>query len=109
LIVIFFSLLAEKGCGIDVCTPAPVTGLSLLSRPGERLDAETVLALILTEFEHLWKAFVAGRGDWAPFEENYLDAWMHSYVFRPHLTYGLRPLMSSSMAFSSIPHAATNS
>jgi biotin--protein ligase len=62
-----------------------VTALSLLSRPGERLDAETVLALILTEFERLWSAFVAGRGSWAPFEGAYLDAWMHSYVFRPSL------------------------
>jgi len=61
-----------------VCTPAPVAALSLLSRPGERLDSETVLALVLTEFESLWSAFIAGRGSWAPFEEAYLDAWMHS-------------------------------
>jgi biotin--protein ligase len=60
-----------------------VTALSLLSKPGERLDAETVLALILTEFERLWTTFVAGQGSWAPFEEAYLDAWMHSCVFRP--------------------------
>ncbi|KAH9994535.1 hypothetical protein BJV74DRAFT_770206 [Russula compacta] len=66
------------GCGINLCTPAPVTALSLLSRPGERLDVETMLVLILTEFERLWSAFVAGRGSWAPFEEAYLDAWMHS-------------------------------
>jgi len=66
------------GCGINVCTPAPVAALSLLSRPGERLDSETVLALVLTEFERLWSAFIAGRGSWAPFEEAYLDAWMHS-------------------------------
>ena len=74
---------AGKGWGINVCTPAPVTALSLLSRPGERLDVETVLALILTEFERLWNGFVAGQGSWAPFEEDYLDAWMHSYVFCP--------------------------
>ena len=63
-------------------TPAPVTALELLCKPGEHLDAETVLALVLTEFERLWTAFVAGRGSWAPFEETYLDMWMHSYVFR---------------------------
>jgi biotin---protein ligase len=73
-----FFLASEKGCGINVCTPEPVTALSLLSRPGERLDAETVLALVLTEFERLWTAFIAGGGSWAPFEEDYLDAWMHS-------------------------------
>ncbi|KAF8500181.1 class II aaRS and biotin synthetase [Russula emetica] len=66
------------GCGINVSTPAPVTALDLLCRPGEHLDAETVLALVLTEFERLWTEFVAGRGSWAPFEEAYLDMWMHS-------------------------------
>src|ERR1700679_2880807 len=70
-----------KGCGINVSTPAPVTALDLLCRPGEHLDAATVLALVLTEFERLWTAFVAGGGSWAPFEEAYLDMWMHSYVF----------------------------
>lgn len=64
-------------------TPTPVTALDLLCGPGEHLDAETVLALVLTEFERLWTAFVAGRGSWAPFEEAYLDMWMHSYVFHP--------------------------
>jgi biotin--protein ligase len=64
-----------------VSTPAPVTALDLLCRPGEHLDAETVLALVLTEFERLWTAFVAGGGSWAPFEEAYLHMWMHSYVF----------------------------
>jgi biotin---protein ligase len=69
-----------------VSTPAPVTALDLLCRPGKHLDAETVLALVLTEFERLWTAFVAGRGSWAPFEEAYLDMWMHSYVFlSPHV------------------------
>ncbi|KAI9508257.1 class II aaRS and biotin synthetase [Russula earlei] len=67
------------GCGINVCTPAPVTALSsLLSEPGEWLDVETMLALILNEFERLWSAFVSGRGSWVSFEEAYLDAWMHS-------------------------------
>jgi len=66
------------GCGINVSTPAPVTALDLLCRPGEHLDAETVLALVLTEFERLWTAFVAGGGSWVPFEEAYLDMWMHS-------------------------------
>ncbi|KAI0249778.1 hypothetical protein BJV78DRAFT_1224805 [Lactifluus subvellereus] len=66
------------GCGIDVCTPSPVTALSALCPPGQQLDIETVLALILTEFERLWTTFVRGRGSWAPFEEAYLDAWMHS-------------------------------
>ena len=72
-----------KGCGINVSTPAPVTALSCLSRPGERLEAETVLALALTEFEHLWTTFVSGGGSWAPLEEDYLDAWMHSCVSHP--------------------------
>jgi biotin--protein ligase len=74
-----------KGCGINVGTPAPVTALDRLCRPGEHLDAETVLALVLTEFERLWTEFVAGGGSWAPFEEAYLDMWMHSYVF--HLVF----------------------
>ena len=87
-----------------MCTPAPVTALSLLSRPEEGLDTETVLALILTEFERLWDTFVAGQGSWAPFEEDYLDAWMHSYVFCPISVYqicwiGLKRL------FSSIPYS----
>jgi hypothetical protein len=81
----FFFSRPGKGCGINVSTPAPVTALDLLCRPGEHLDAETVLALVLTEFERLWTEFVAGRGNWAPFEEAYLDMWMHSYVFRSTL------------------------
>lgn len=94
---VFFGL-RLKGCGINVCTPSPVTALSLLSRPGERLEVETVLALVLTEFERLWNAFVAGGGRWAPFEEDYLDAWMHSCVFR--LCLAFMSLMDPS---SSIP------
>lgn len=74
-------------------TPAPVTALDLLCVPGEHLDAETVLALVLTEFERLWTAFVAGRGSWAPFEEAYLDMWMHSYVFPPCCVYDFMRLM----------------
>ncbi len=73
-------------------TPAPVTALDLLCRPGEHLDAETMLALISTEFERLWTAFVDGRGSWAPFEDAYLDAWMHSCVFRPVLALCLRSM-----------------
>lgn len=83
-----------------------MTALSLLCRPGERLDAETVLALILTEFERLWNAFIAGRGSWAPFEEAYLDAWMHSYVFLASVYVFHRqriPLISSN------PYTVTNS
>ena len=79
--VLFFPRPGKKGCGINVSTPAPVTALDLLCKPGGHLNAETVLALVLTEFEPLWTAFVAGRGSWAPFEETYLDMWMHSYVF----------------------------
>ena len=77
-----------------------MTALSLLLRPGERLDAETVLALILTQFERLWSAFVAGRGSWAPFEEAYLDAWIHSCVFRPHPH--TPPLMMASSSYTVI-------
>ncbi|KAH8993588.1 class II aaRS and biotin synthetase [Lactarius hatsudake] len=66
------------GFGVNVSTPVPVTSLSQLSPPGQRLSAETLLALVLTEFERLWVAFVQGRGGWAPFEDAYLDAWMHS-------------------------------
>jgi hypothetical protein len=87
-----------------VCTPAPVTALSLLSRAGERLEVETMLALVLTEFESLWTAFVAGGGSWAPFEEDYLDAWMHSCVFRPCLA-----MLSLKDPSSSIPNIVTNS
>lgn len=66
------------GFGVNVSTPAPVTSLSQLSPPGQRLGAETLLALVLTEFERLWVTFVQGRGSWAPFEDAYLDAWLHS-------------------------------
>ena len=81
-----------------------MTALSLLSKPGERLEVETVLALVLTEFERLWNAFVAGGGRWAPFEEDYLDAWMHSCVFRLCLAF-----MSLMVPSSSIPNIVTNS
>jgi hypothetical protein len=104
LTIIIFWFASGKGCGINVCTPAPVTALSLLSRPGERLEAETVLALVLNEFEKLWNVFVAGGGSWAPFEEDYLDAWMHSCVFRPCLAF-----MSLMDPSSSIPNIVTNS
>jgi len=66
------------GFGINVSTPAPVTSLSHLSPPGQQLGAETLLALVLTEFERLWVTFIQGRGSWAPFEDAYLEAWMHS-------------------------------
>ena len=66
------------GFGVNVSTPVPVTSLSQLSPPGQQLDAETLLALVLTEFEQLWVTFVQGRGGWAPFGDAYLDAWMHS-------------------------------
>jgi biotin---protein ligase len=66
-----------------VCTPAPVTALSALCPSGRQLDTETVLALVLTKFERLWTTFVRGRGSWVPFEEDYLDAWMHSCVLIP--------------------------
>jgi biotin--protein ligase len=55
-----------------------VTSLSHLSPPGQQLGAETLLALVLTEFERLWVTFIQGKGGWAPFEEAYLEAWMHS-------------------------------
>jgi biotin--protein ligase len=66
------------GFGVNVSTPAPVTSLSHLSPPGQQLGAETLLALVLTEFERLWVTFIQGKGGWAPFEEAYLEAWMHS-------------------------------
>ncbi|KAI9432945.1 class II aaRS and biotin synthetase [Lactarius indigo] len=66
------------GFGVNVSTPVPLSSLSQLSPPGQRLSEETLLALVLTEFERLWVAFVQGRGGWAPFEDAYLDAWMHS-------------------------------
>lgn len=66
------------GFGVNVSTPAPVTSLSYLSPPGQQLGAETLLALVLTEFERLWVTFIQGRGSWAPFENAYLEAWMHS-------------------------------
>lgn len=87
-----------------------MTALSLLCRPGERLDAETVLALILTEFERLWNAFLAGQGSWAPFEEAYLDAWMHSYVFRPLAPcFCLRVPIANEFHLFRPFHTATNS
>ncbi|KAI0320429.1 hypothetical protein OF83DRAFT_1169368 [Amylostereum chailletii] len=63
------------GCGVNVSTPAPMASLSLLD---PRITSETMLALILTKFERMWGTFVDGRGSWAPFEDAYLDAWMHS-------------------------------
>lgn len=60
-------------------TPAPMISLSLLSSDAQ-LSLETMLALILNKFESMWETFVETRGSWAPFEEAYLDAWMHSYV-----------------------------
>lgn len=60
-------------------TPAPMASLSLLS-PGAQLSSETMLALILNKFESMWETFVESRGSWAPFEDAYLDAWLHSYV-----------------------------
>ncbi|KZV75628.1 class II aaRS and biotin synthetase [Peniophora sp. CONT] len=65
------------GCGVNVSTPAPMASLSLLS-PDAQLSSETMLALILSKFESMWETFVESRGSWAPFEDAYLDAWMHS-------------------------------
>ena len=54
--------------------------LSLLAPNGEALSTEVVLALVLVKFESMWDTFVSGSGSWAPFENAYLNAWMHSYV-----------------------------
>ncbi|KAI0050317.1 class II aaRS and biotin synthetase [Auriscalpium vulgare] len=62
------------GCGLNISTPAPLTSLSTLGP----LSMETMLALILSKFQHLWTRFLDTRGSWAPFEDDYLDAWMHS-------------------------------
>ncbi|KAI0267285.1 hypothetical protein BC834DRAFT_822580 [Gloeopeniophorella convolvens] len=66
------------GCGLNVSTPEPIASLTLLSPAGRPLRGEKLLALILVEFERLWTSFVRGKGGWAPFEDAYLDAWMHS-------------------------------
>jgi biotin---protein ligase len=66
------------GCGVNVSTPSPIASLSLLAIDDRRLDSETMLALILNKFERYWHTFVEGGGSWAPFEDSYLDVWLHS-------------------------------
>ncbi|TFY71787.1 hypothetical protein EVG20_g1215 [Dentipellis fragilis] len=66
------------GCGLNVSTPLPISSLSLLNSGQPPLRTEAVLPVILAKFEVLWNTFVQGRGSWAPFEDAYLDAWMHS-------------------------------
>ncbi|KAI0037053.1 hypothetical protein K488DRAFT_39792 [Vararia minispora EC-137] len=66
------------GCGINVSTPSPMASLSMLVHEDELPSAETMLALILGKFDGIWKTFVERGGSWAPFEDAYLDAWMHS-------------------------------
>ena len=87
------------GCGVNVSTPAPMASLSLLS-PDAQLTSETMLALILNRFEGMWETFVEGRGSWAPFEDAYLDAWMHSYVYvlPPHFPINKRYPLEISLS-----------
>lgn len=61
-------------------TPSPISSLSLLTGSKGTLQSETVLAVILAKFERMWTTFVEAKGSWAPFEDDYLDSWMHSYV-----------------------------
>lgn len=37
---------------------------------------ERTLAAIMARFEHMWTAFVAARGSFAPFMDLYLDHWL---------------------------------
>ncbi|KAL0562811.1 biotin holocarboxylase synthetase, partial [Marasmius crinis-equi] len=42
------------------------------------LSMERTAAAIMAKFEKMWRVFVAGRGDFNPFMDLYLDRWLHS-------------------------------
>ncbi|KZO94725.1 class II aaRS and biotin synthetase [Calocera viscosa TUFC12733] len=71
------------GCGLNVLNTQPTTSLKhLLSLSGSPrvadLTLEKVLAHILPTFDAAWTTFLAHRGDFRPFEQEYLAAWLHS-------------------------------
>ncbi|KAL1939447.1 hypothetical protein VTO73DRAFT_10003 [Trametes versicolor] len=68
------------GCGLNVLNPPPISSLAQLLPPGSERhpSMERTLAAIMARFEHMWTAFVAARGSFAPFMDLYLDRWLHS-------------------------------
>ncbi|KZT59971.1 class II aaRS and biotin synthetase [Calocera cornea HHB12733] len=73
------------GCGLNVLNTQPTTSLKHLlqlsgSTPSQlaSLTLEKVLAHILPTFDALWNTFLAHRGDFRPFEAQYLASWLHS-------------------------------
>ncbi|KAL1748402.1 hypothetical protein HDZ31DRAFT_29697 [Schizophyllum fasciatum] len=76
------------GSGLNVLNEPPIPSLAQLlpcsknqpaaSTPAPPPTLERTAAAILARFDGMWAAFVAGRGDFAPFEARYLAKWLHS-------------------------------
>ncbi|KAK1228489.1 biotin holocarboxylase synthetase [Marasmius sp. AFHP31] len=67
------------GCGVNILNPAPIFSLSQLqAQSNNPLSMERTMAAIMARFEKMWGVFVAGRGDFTPFMDLYLDRWLHS-------------------------------
>lgn len=73
---------------MNVHTAPPLTSLAVLLPTAEQRSAlkiETVAAEILATFERMWAEFLDERGSFAPFNDLYLERWLHSYVSCPQL------------------------
>lgn len=67
------------GIGLNVLNKYPTISLSQLA-PGVTLTLERTAAVLTCTFERLWDEFVAAKGSFEPFNDLYLERWLHSCV-----------------------------
>ncbi len=67
------------GCGLNVLNALPTTSLSQLMLPeSPPLTLEAVTATIMAVFEQMWNTFLANKGIFEPFMDQYLSLWLHT-------------------------------
>ncbi|KAH9937786.1 class II aaRS and biotin synthetase [Epithele typhae] len=67
------------GCGLNVLNPPPILSLGQLARGSAAPPTmERTFAAIMARFELKWSEFLAARGSFEPFMDEYLERWLHS-------------------------------
>lgn len=78
------------GCGLNVTNPQPTLSLFHVAKelglPVADLSRETVLAIILTQFDAMYRVFESEES-FEPFLDLYHDSWLHGYYIleKPHI------------------------
>jgi biotin---protein ligase len=75
-----YRLMNTLGLGFNVFHERPTSSLVQLLADDDQGDIslERTLAAILTRFDEMWAAFIAVHGSFQPFQQMYLDTWLHS-------------------------------